>query len=155
MAIADKDDVVQNEGKPTHIRIFFDPADPEDFGYAVDRGDGTCQIINAPRTDQLNIDDVVRIEEDDNGIRYAGDLVLRNYKCKTRFEYPEGNDNYNRLKSALRSVKCDCQGPEPGVAIVAHPPTPWNIRKDLVDFEDLPKVAGVAITNLQYLIEPD
>ena len=94
---------------------------PGETGWVEDLGDGTWRVANVPSFSPLNIDDVVTLEEDEDGRQAVKRVISRAFPKKAGIRYsPPTESVYQRLVQAFERKGWKLEGSAPGFAVLAH-----------------------------------
>jgi len=105
-----------------HVRIRYDKGET---GWAKALGNGRFMIANIPLANDLNIDDVVTLEDGNDGFLKVTDVLERRYPYKTVIKYEE-TSQYREICDKALEAGCKAEGlvgpsaGKPGICVVAH-----------------------------------
>ncbi len=114
-----------------HFRLEIEddwpPASVESL-WAIDRGDGTAQLDNIPWFVRgVACGDIVAVEPDEDGVRWAGEVVRRSENCTIRLiVFRDGGSGAARqtVLNAFQALGVDGEGIERfGMVALDVPPT--------------------------------
>ncbi|WP_030758793.1 MULTISPECIES: DUF4265 domain-containing protein [unclassified Streptomyces] len=99
---------IRTDHVKVHFRMDVDedgrpPADVESL-WAVDLGDGTVRLDNTPWFVRgVASDDIVRVEVDDEGVRWAGEMVRASENCTIRLIVLKDGGSVDARQSVLEA----------------------------------------------------
>lgn len=107
-------------------------------GWAEEMGNGKYLIANIPLTKGLNVDDLVRCRQNDDGELVVSRSLKRRYHEKTLIPY-EREEQFQPLCEKVQAAGAEIEGMfgphdgKPGCAIVAHERhfDPWQVAREV------------------------
>jgi hypothetical protein len=124
-------------GSENMVRIRYDSSET---GWAEALGGGEYRIANVPLCGHLNIDDVVTVDDDGDGMLAVAKIVRSPMPHKQGFRYARAED-YRAFATLANGRGCRVEGmigprgDEPGLAQIAYP--------NGIDIRSLANEAGV------------